>query len=191
MTKSKLTPEARAAINRANAQHSTGPRTAAGKVKSSRNSFQHGLYSDQLVIPGESTVELDELRATLRSEHQPANMSEEILVNEIAEQFWRIRRMRKLENDCMRLENIDSSLSRLAVVQRTMASAERGLHKSLATLRRLQLDRGFVPQHHALTSAQPLENGFVPLIPVETLSLHRAEPAIIPQNAPPPLAGAA
>jgi hypothetical protein len=31
------------AANRANAQRSTGPKTALGKLKSSRNSFQHGL----------------------------------------------------------------------------------------------------------------------------------------------------
>jgi hypothetical protein len=29
--------------NRANAQRSTGPRTAAGKLKSSRNAYRHGL----------------------------------------------------------------------------------------------------------------------------------------------------
>jgi hypothetical protein len=31
------------AANRANARRSTGPRTAAGRAKSSRNSFRHGL----------------------------------------------------------------------------------------------------------------------------------------------------
>ena len=31
------------AANRANAQRSTGPKTAWGKMKSSRNSFRHGL----------------------------------------------------------------------------------------------------------------------------------------------------
>ena len=31
------------AANRANAQRSTGPKTAWGKIKSSRNSFRHGL----------------------------------------------------------------------------------------------------------------------------------------------------
>jgi hypothetical protein len=31
------------AANRANAQRSTGPKTAAGKMKSSRNAYRHGL----------------------------------------------------------------------------------------------------------------------------------------------------
>ena len=37
--------EAAIAANRANAKKSTGPRTAAGKLKSASNAFTHGLYS--------------------------------------------------------------------------------------------------------------------------------------------------
>ena len=35
--------EKQIAANRANAQKSTGPKTAAGRLKSSRNAFRHGL----------------------------------------------------------------------------------------------------------------------------------------------------
>jgi hypothetical protein len=35
--------EKQIAANRANAQKSTGPKTAAGKLKSSRNAYRHGL----------------------------------------------------------------------------------------------------------------------------------------------------
>ena len=31
--------------NRANAQHSTGPKTAAGKVVSRQNALKHGMYT--------------------------------------------------------------------------------------------------------------------------------------------------
>ncbi|HSU30291.1 MAG TPA: hypothetical protein VLJ11_03565, partial [Bryobacteraceae bacterium] len=50
-------PLSRAEVNRQNALHSTGPRTPEGKRASSRNSFQHGLYSKQLVLPGEDPAE--------------------------------------------------------------------------------------------------------------------------------------
>ncbi len=80
----------RALVNKQNAQLSTGPRTAEGKLASSRNSFKHGLYSRKLVIQGEDPADLDALRDDLRREHQPANTTEEILVNELAENYWRI-----------------------------------------------------------------------------------------------------
>ncbi len=147
--------------NQANSQRSTGPTSPAGKTRSSRNAFKHGLYSKQLVLPNEDPAELDQLRASLRTEHQPLNTTEEMLVNDLAENFWRLRRMREFETRAMQPENIidwhQSGL--LALLERTMASAERGFHKSLTALRRLQKDRGFVPQ----TSPAPADEiGFVP-----------------------------
>jgi hypothetical protein len=43
----------RAAVNKANAQHSTGPRTAAGKQRSSLNALRHGLTGHTIVLPTE------------------------------------------------------------------------------------------------------------------------------------------
>jgi hypothetical protein len=42
---------ARAAISRANSQHSTGPPTAAGKQRSSLNALRHGLTTASPVPP--------------------------------------------------------------------------------------------------------------------------------------------
>ena len=38
-----MATEKQIAANRANAKHSTGPKTIAGKMKSSRNAYRHGL----------------------------------------------------------------------------------------------------------------------------------------------------
>jgi len=162
---------AQVAANQANSQKSTGPTSPAGKARSSRNSFKHGLYSKELVLPNEDPAELDRLRASLRAEHQPINTTEDMLVNELAENFWRLRRMREFETRAMLPENIVDwhQTGLLAVVQRTMASAERGFHKSLTALRRLQKDRGFVPQESNQASTQSAASndsfGFVPLTP--------------------------
>jgi hypothetical protein len=141
---SGVTTSTRAETNRANAQYSTGPKTFEGKANSSRNSFKHGLYSKQLVTGSEEAADLDALKADLRAQHQPANDTEEILVNEMAEQFWRIRRARRLEASLFDDGNVN--LTHLAAVQRMMTSAERGFHKALSALRQVQKDRGFVPQ---------------------------------------------
>jgi hypothetical protein len=46
-----LATEKQIAANRANAKRSTGPRTAAGKQKSSRNAYRHGLSCPVLWDP--------------------------------------------------------------------------------------------------------------------------------------------
>ena len=46
-------PLDRAAINRANSQRSTGPRTPHGKARSSLNAMKHGLSSQVIVSPKE------------------------------------------------------------------------------------------------------------------------------------------
>lgn len=42
-----MATEKQIAANRANAKRSTGPKTAAGKQKSSRNAFRHGLTQSE------------------------------------------------------------------------------------------------------------------------------------------------
>jgi hypothetical protein len=152
----RVPQQARASINRENAKHSTGPKTVAGKANSSRNSFKHGLYSKQLVTSDEEASALDSLKADLRNEHQPINETEEILVNEMAEQFWRIRRARAFEATV--LDNGNIILAHLTAAQRMMTSAERGFHKALATLRQFQKECGFVPQNRGSFETAPVSN---------------------------------
>ena len=167
-----------ALLSEAKAQRkaSTGPRTPEGKARSARNSFKHGLYSQQLIIEGEDPAEFDQLRATLRAEHQPLNSTEEILVDELAQHFWRMRRFRALEARAWSPENLDAwcESGLLALIQRSMSSAERAFHKSLATLTKLQKDRPalsqraedfnveFVPQKSSPSRPAPFQGGFVP-----------------------------
>ncbi len=137
----------RAEINRENAQKSTGPKTEEGKAKSSQNRFKHGVYSKQVVAPGEDPAELDELRAKLRDEHQPANTTEEILVDELAQHYWRMRRIRCQEVGPWR-KGFEGppDYPKIEFFARALASAERSFHKTLTALLKLQKDRGFVPQ---------------------------------------------
>ncbi len=146
----------RAEINRANAQRSTGPSSPEGKARSARNSFKHGLYSKELVMPDEDPDELDHLRCTLRDEHQPATTTEEILVDELAQHFWRLRRFRALEARAWTPENLDAwcASGLLHLIQRSMASAERSFSRALRGLRELQAQRGFIPEPSA-PAAEP------------------------------------
>jgi hypothetical protein len=69
-----MSTEAQVAANRANAEHSSGPKTEEGKAASSRNHFSHGLCTYDtifFILPFESTEAYSLLRATLLHEHRP------------------------------------------------------------------------------------------------------------------------
>jgi hypothetical protein len=119
------------------------------------NLSQYTLPSGKLALSHESPEALDTLKAKLRTEHQPANETEEILVNEMAEQFWRLRRARLLETSLLDSDQV--LIPHLAAIQRMMSSAERGFHKALNVLRQLQQDRGFVPTKSTTCSAEPVK----------------------------------
>ena len=66
-----MSSEARQSANAANAQLSTGPRTAEGKARSSQNARTHGLTASQLFIPAESREEFDKLHDELQADIRP------------------------------------------------------------------------------------------------------------------------
>ena len=55
-----MTPERRAEINRANAQKSTGPKTAAGKARASMNARKHGMRSKRESIFSDTSYRYEE-----------------------------------------------------------------------------------------------------------------------------------
>ncbi len=80
----------RDAINRANAQHSTVPRTAPGKQRSSLNAITHGLSATTAVLPTEDQTDYEKHCRQFRDEYQPATATETQLVQEIADTAWRL-----------------------------------------------------------------------------------------------------
>jgi hypothetical protein len=91
----------RAATNRANSQHSTGPQTPAGKQRSSLNALRHGLTAASAVLPSEDPAAYDAHRRRFFDEYQPATPTESQLVTEIADTSWRLNRIPLLEADVL------------------------------------------------------------------------------------------
>jgi hypothetical protein len=131
--------------NRLNAQHSTGPRTEAGKQKTSFNAISHGLTAAKMVVlPTEDQKEFEALRLQLQEEHAPSGKLEQMLVDEIAHCWWRLRRARLHEKGAaenMPVINQDFFQNYLGPILRYMASAERGWHRAITQLRAVQSDR--------------------------------------------------
>jgi len=66
--------------NKKNAKHSTGPKTVAGKFKSSRNSIKHGLQARLHLVIGEDPVAFERFKASYIKSLSPKNIIEEQIV---------------------------------------------------------------------------------------------------------------
>jgi len=96
-----LIPEPRTRANRANALRSTGPRTPAGKQRSSLNALRHGLTAASAVLPSEDRSAYDAHRRRFFDEYQPATPTESHLVMEVADTSWRLNRIPLLEAEVL------------------------------------------------------------------------------------------
>ena len=83
--------------NRANAQHSTGPNTEAGKWRSSLNALRHGLTGQIVVMPTEDLAAYQTHVKTFTGEYHPKGATEAQLVQQLADTSWRLNRAVALE----------------------------------------------------------------------------------------------
>ncbi len=145
--------ERRAAINRENAQHSTGPRTDAGKQRSSLNSLRHGLTAASPVLPTEDRAAYEDHRRCFVDEYKPATPTESQLVQELADTSWRLNRIPLLEADVLArvlppadaeqevtFDIVDAHRI-LATLGLYSSRLSRQFHKTLEQLRDIQAER--------------------------------------------------
>ncbi len=104
------------AANRSNSLKSTGPRTPLGKRRASGNARRH-LISAKVVLPGmrelgEDPAEYQKLHESLRRSFGPRDGFEEMLVREMAENRWRLRRLMRAESGILAARRRDYELDR-------------------------------------------------------------------------------
>jgi hypothetical protein len=91
-------PTAKTLASRRNGARSRGPRTPAGKLRSSRNALRHGLRARRLVLlDDENPAEFRAFARALQAELAPEGRLQADLVNRIVIAIWRARRADKLE----------------------------------------------------------------------------------------------
>ena len=141
--------------NRANAQKSTGPRSAEGKSASRFNALKHGIDASSPVIPGEDPAEYESLVVEYVDEYHPRSASEFFHLDTMLRADWLKRRMQTVEADLYRTimtESPDNSLAAVLLaespaaklllrIQRQIAAFERTWHRANSRPRRI----GFVP----------------------------------------------
>ncbi len=140
---------------------------AVGFVPHKEN-FKHGLYTKQLILKGEDPSDLAALKAALFNEHKPGTETEALLVQELAEHYWLMKRYRRYETELLSMEPPQAPEAETA--QRMHGRCERSFYKALKMLRELQKDRkreerstGFVPSKTvAAGNSEVVSRGFVP-----------------------------
>ncbi|WP_397506102.1 hypothetical protein [Qipengyuania sp. R86523] len=102
-----MTSERQAAANRRNAQLSTGPRTPEGRAISSRNSHQHGVLSQRVTTDVEENEIYERMLNSLMEEYGPRSKTQILLVERLANLFWRERWLIQTERSQLSLQQDD------------------------------------------------------------------------------------
>jgi enoyl-CoA hydratase/carnithine racemase len=90
-------------VNRENALKSTGPRTATGKLVSSRNATRHGFYSKSVVLPHEDEDEFLRLARRLAGAYNACGVREEELLKTVIETHWQLRRTTLVDSELFQI----------------------------------------------------------------------------------------
>jgi hypothetical protein len=147
---------AQIAANRANAQKSTGPRSAEGKSVSRFNALKHGIDAASIVIPGEDPADYDALADRYQHEFRPQSPSESFHVDTMLRADWQKRRLQRVEADLFRTVLAESpgaglanallsespAAKLLARIQRQIAAFERCWYRAHTELRRARRQDG-------------------------------------------------
>jgi len=120
--------------NRANAKLSTGPKTEAGKEKSSRNATTHGFYSKAFIVSDAERADFETLRDSLHCDYAPLDAVAEDLFQQILHASWNLHRIRRIENQifatCEDPFDDEKSLRKLDAIRRHKGHFERALRSA-------------------------------------------------------------
>ena len=132
---------------------STGPKTEAGKAKSSRNAIRTGLYAARDFVRPDEEEEYAQTLIKLMDELTPENSVEQTFATEIMGATWRLRRCRLVEEAFSFIEDLDfdpmvdeRTEKQQKSVDRARAQSHLILRRSLDELRKLQKGRSIQEQ---------------------------------------------
>lgn len=119
--------------NRANAELSTGPRTAEGKLASSRNATAHGAYAEPTC--GDPAYELFRREQVVGL--NPRTAPERFLADRAASLMWRLRR---LQDATLALDPDDDRFDRLIRAEQRLTGMLNTTFRNLKQLRSRRQD---------------------------------------------------
>ncbi|MCU1327390.1 MAG: hypothetical protein JWN34_2760 [Bryobacterales bacterium] len=167
--------------NQANAAHSTGPRTEAGKANTRLNGLKHGLTGLMRLMPDEDQADYVRHCEGIVESLVPENELELRVAQSIADDYWRIDRIRRMEQLLLMrgYDQVEASIEngkQLSLYNLYESRLNRNVRNNLAELRKIQADRRArvtetraqqtTPEHADRSGSQPIGSGFsFPSIP--------------------------
>ncbi len=138
-----MSTPAQIAANQKNSQLSTGPNTEEGKAASSKDDLRHGFTGAFAILPWEKQEEFNTLLDELRAEHQPATITETLLIEKMAQSYWLSQRAIKLQQISCFHDETDSPEreKKLALYLRYQTTHDRNFHKCLNDLLKLRAEK--------------------------------------------------
>jgi hypothetical protein len=103
-----MATEQQIAANRLNAQLSTGPKTEAGRKRSSLNALRHGLTGQVTAMTDEDRAAHDQLSKALIANLAPEGAMETQLAQRIATDSWRLNRAAAIEDNLFALGQLQN-----------------------------------------------------------------------------------
>jgi hypothetical protein len=139
---------------------SGGPKSPNGKTICSRNSLKHGCRSQNVLVPGESHEDYEQLWKTWLSRYTPTSPADLELIRLTVDAAWRMQRSERAyqEVEASLLATAtadkwtDDQLRRLLLMQRYKTADANAFHKCvrlLETIRKNDLQYRAMSQRHA------------------------------------------
>ncbi len=114
-----MATESQINANRENAKLSSGPQTAEGKAKSSRNNTKFGLFATNNCVQPDEKEEYENFCAALWNTLAPADPVEEVTAAEFVRNAWRLRRCAMAE------ETLGAQVARFQASQNRTRNTDR------------------------------------------------------------------
>jgi hypothetical protein len=89
---------------RINGSKSRGPKTPAGKAKSSQNAIKHGIFAQVIVLRNENADLFEELTQDYVRRFEPRDEVELAIVEQMIAATWRLSRCWSMQAQTMNLE---------------------------------------------------------------------------------------
>jgi len=175
-----MSSAAQVLANQANAQHSTGPTTEAGKARVAENRITHGLAGSEFhLLAWESAEQFNEFAAVTKAEYNPQTREEDRLVHAIIQHYWLMQRALTLQDAILCKDTMDDTdQKRISLLIRYQTANERSYYKAmkeLKTIRKQQI--GFESQN----AKTRLTNAKAEALEIET-EVHKTVEAPLPGN---------